>query len=428
MTENHLHYTGPPLLRLAGLKTSQLPAPSATADELRPFVTQLLQEAVPFIDTAAPRAAAGGTPDHHHHATPKALWKSKGVKTQPGSDARVEVTERVAVLTATGTASGAMEKDTWVCRRSVHADSAVGGSASWAEFVDCIRDRHAETEDAFTPGVMAHRTAVTWLDGGGGGGGGAVASSSSSSSSPPPPPVEVGGVRWGRFGLYLVEMKHKIPPPLKPRVFSVVQLIASAVGGGDGDESQGQGQDEFVVVSVTVDDFAEGALKGRAELSAEKGVVIGAYASVERVRRLPSPGGEIEWIMATTSDAKGVLPMWVQTRAVPGQVAKDVGMFLSWIAEERGKKARLPARSIGCLGTASKALMLPSGCCMTPTGARLWSPLRTPTPRSGPGSLGGLVRAPGQSPAPGWATPTAAARSRGWGTRSTLVALAVLES
>ncbi|POR36430.1 Uncharacterized protein TPAR_03377, partial [Tolypocladium paradoxum] len=43
--------------------------------------------------------------------------------------------------------------------------------------------------------------------------------------------------------------------------------------------------------------------------------------------------------MGTASDARGVLPAWVQRMAVPGQIAKDVDMFLGWIAEERKKTA-----------------------------------------------------------------------------------------
>jgi hypothetical protein len=317
---NNNNNTGPPLLRLAGLKTSQLPAPTATAEDLRPFITALLREAVPFIDTVAPKAA-----DSHPPGGATTPWKPKGVKTLPESDAKVEVTERVVEVATAGSeggggAGGAGQKDTWVCRRSVHADSPARGSAGWAEFADCLRDRHAETEEAFTPGVVAHRAAVTW----------AAADPDQNLD-----PVEVAGTAWGRFRLALVEMKHRIPAPLRPRVFPVVQLVASAVAAG-------RELDEFVVVSVTVDDFAQGGLRDRAVLSADKGVVVGAYASVERVRRLPGSGGggggagqEIEWIMATASDAKGVLPMWVQTRAVPGQVAKDVGMFLGWIAKER---------------------------------------------------------------------------------------------
>jgi hypothetical protein len=34
-----------------------------------------------------------------------------------------------------------------------------------------------------------------------------------------------------------------------------------------------------------------------------------------------------------------VLPAWVQRGAVPGQIAKDVSLFLGWIAKERTKGA-----------------------------------------------------------------------------------------
>lgn len=304
-----------PLLRLAGLKSSQLPAATASPEELTPFITTFLQEAVPFIDTAAPRAADFTDPAVPAPPASNTLWKSKGTKSHPDSTAKIELSERVV--------SSGEGQETWACRRSVHADAASRGTASWAEFADCIRDRHAETEDAFTPTVLAHREAISWAAGAAG-----------------VPPVEAGGVAWGRFELNLVEMKHKIPPPLKPRVFPVLQLVASAVPGGDGGAAAGE-KDEFVVVSVTVSDLATGQLKDQAALSVEKGVVVGAYVSVERIRRLPGQGedkGKIEWIMATASDAKGVLPMFLQTKAVPGQIAKDVGMFLGWVDKERAKK------------------------------------------------------------------------------------------
>lgn len=304
-----------PLVRLAGLKSSQLPAATASPEELTPFITSLLEEAVPFIDTAAPRAADFTDPAVPAPPASNTLWKPKGTKSHPDSTAKVELSERVVAVPATG---GGEEHDTWACRRSVHADEASRGTASWAEFADSIRDRHPETEDAFTPTVLAHREAVSWAGAAG------------------TPPIAAGGVTWGQFGLTLVEMKHKIPPPLKPRVFPVLQLVASALPGGSGSTDR----DEFVVVSVTVSDFATGQLKDKAGLSVEKGVVVGAYVSVERVRRLPGQGedkGKIEWIMATASDAKGILPMFLQTKAVPGQIAKDVGMFLGWVAKERAK-------------------------------------------------------------------------------------------
>lgn len=269
----------PTLLRLQGIKTTDLPAPSAPADDLKPLAARLLAEALPLLD-----AAAAG--------------RSRGLKTLAGSDARVQLSEvRVG-------------DDTWACRRSVHVDAARGGTASWAEFVRYLRDEHAAAEEAFTPTVLGHRGAGCW-------GGGSVV---------------VDG--WDGVEVGVVEMKHKVPPPLRPRVFPVLQVIASAEGR----------EDEFVVVSVTVADWgrrAGGEWGGMAGLSEDKGVVVGAYASVERARRVPAGedgAREIEWVMATASDAKGILPMWVQTRAVPGQIAKDVSLFLGWADGERRKR------------------------------------------------------------------------------------------
>jgi hypothetical protein len=61
-----------------------------------------------------------------------------------------------------------------------------------------------------------------------------------------------------------------------------------------------------------------------------KQVVTGVYVAVELGTRNPERN-EIEWIMATASDAKGNLPTWLQKFGVPGQIVKDVGYFLKWI-------------------------------------------------------------------------------------------------
>lgn len=290
----------PTLLRLTGLKTSALPPASATADQLTPLITTLLNEALPLLESTT--------------TTAPTLWKSKGTKHHPASTAPIDLSERV------------LAGETWACRRSVHADAPQPGTASWAEFARCLRDEHAATEDAFTPTVLAHREARVWA----------------AAAEVAPVTVEgaaaaAGGGRWGGFALALVEMKHRIPPPLKPRVFPVLQLVATAVAAAGG---EGELVDDFVVVSVPVGDLAEQKGEELGVLCREKGVVVGAYAAVERVRRVGGEGGEgkakeIEWIMATASDARGVLPMFVQTKAVPAQIAKDVSLFLGWIEGER---------------------------------------------------------------------------------------------
>ena len=44
---------------------------------------------------------------------------------------------------------------------------------------------------------------------------------------------------------------------------------------------------------------------------------------------------EVEWVMATASDARGALPGWVQKLGTPGAVVKDVGLFLGWVDGRR---------------------------------------------------------------------------------------------
>jgi hypothetical protein len=186
-----------------------------------------------------------------------------------------------------------------------------------------MKDAHAESEDAFTPTVVARRRAVVWdcMDA---------------------KPVDIGGETWGRFTLGVEEMRHAVGRPvLKDRVFPVLQMTASALG--DGDEQREK--EEFIVVSVTVADFDQAP---EAELARGGDVVVATYASVERVRKVSGSGG-IEWIMATASDARGTLPMWVQIKAVPGQIAKDVALFLGWIAGER-KKVKVTAGEKGTDG------------------------------------------------------------------------------
>ena len=66
-----------------------------------------------------------------------------------------------------------------------------------------------------------------------------------------------------------------------------------------------------------------------------KGAVRGYYESVERVKKLEN--GEIEWIMATTSDAGGYIPTFLSELAMPSKISEDVPAFLSWLDKGEGK-------------------------------------------------------------------------------------------
>ncbi|KAL8387605.1 hypothetical protein RB595_009795 [Gaeumannomyces hyphopodioides] len=331
-----------PLVRLWGIRLDQLPPTTAKADELAPFLGSILQEAIRLLDSAAPRASPRRPQGAKTTATATATaWKSKGRKRPAGSRAAVELLERtfstaeLGRVSSVGQGQQRVRAETWIGRRSVHDNDggAAAGSASWAEFRDGLKDRRAEAEAAFTPGIVAHRTAATWGCGG----------------------VEVAaaavGTTWGDFTLAVEEARHQIGRPLlKDRVFAVLQLTSAVVVPASG----GGGGDEFVVVNIPIVDETEDEQEAGTgteteveaarnllpglELARDGGMVVGAYVSVERVRRLgpdEAEAGKIEWFMATASDARGVLPARVQAMAVPGQIVKDVPWFLTWVAQQR---------------------------------------------------------------------------------------------
>ncbi|GAP83514.1 hypothetical protein SAMD00023353_0201170 [Rosellinia necatrix] len=300
-----------PLVRRWGLSAKQLPSDTAGLDELQPFVTSILKEALPFIDSAAPKTAS---PDA------KKLWKSKGCKSSPESSAKVEVLERVVpakelqAIASKHEIKSKVEQETWATRLSVHEDAATKGTASWEEFDHSFRLEHAKTEMAFTPNVIAANEAQRWDCAG--------------------IEVEEAGQSWDRFSLVVEEMRHKVGRPfLKDRTFPVLQLSCAV--------KEGTGAPEFVIVSIPVPDFAT---SDKATLSKEKGAQIAVYVSVERIRKLED--GKVEWLLGTASDARGVLPLWIQDKALIGIVWKDVPMFLGWIAKEReGTDAQAAAES-----------------------------------------------------------------------------------
>jgi len=296
-----------PLVRLEGITIQQLPSggkpagTDSTASDLKTFITNVITESVPFIDGVAPKA--GGL----------SSWKKKGSgKRYSSSEALVYSYERTVSgreldkIPGMNQFSADRKDETWFCRRSCHRNATENGTASWEEFIHSFKEHHHESEDAFTPSVIGAREAMTWDTQG--------------------IEVEAHGGRWINISLKVVEMKHKIDPkPLKNRTFPVLQLSASLV------DTQ-----EFIVVSIPVTDFDKAP---QAEYARDKSLVVASYSSIERIRILPE-SGEIEWIMATASDAGGVLPQWLQNLAVPGKVAHDVDMFLAWIPSQRKPKAK----------------------------------------------------------------------------------------
>ncbi|RDA95965.1 hypothetical protein CP533_5835 [Ophiocordyceps camponoti-saundersi (nom. inval.)] len=274
------------LVCLQGIDVStQVPAASATAEELRPLLHQMLGEALTLLDSM---------PSGEEAEDEASGWKSKGIKTFPHSISPVQLFERT--MTTDGGEGGKKKRcETWAMRRSVHEDKAAAGTASWQEWERHIKREHASSEKAFTPTVESTRLRQSW-------------------DCSSVPDYEGG---WSDWTLKLEESVHKLPFPLRRRVFPVLQATA-------GREDEG-GRRDFVVVQVA-------AKTDQKENDGD--VVDGAYTSVERVRELDVG---VEWLMGTVSDAGGVVPAWVQRMAVPGQVAKDVELFLRWLEGERGR-------------------------------------------------------------------------------------------
>jgi len=332
MAASTAHKLGP-YLRLSGISIEQLPAGASVAlsanqhPSMTPantaishsspltLLTDILNEAIPFIASVAPASSA--------QPAPGALWKKRGSPRRfAASEAPVEVLSRVvrgadidaaagadARRASAGAGTGAPD-ETWVCRRSVHRDAAEAGTASWAEFVQGFKEHHAETERGFTESVVGAREAATW------------------DVAPAAIMTTADGERWGRASLKLVEMKHELgPKPLRNRVFPVLQVAAEREAGR-----------EFIVVSIPISDMQRSP---HAEYARDKSVVVASYVSVERIRKLPG-NGDIEWIMAVASDAGGILPQWLQNLAVPRHIAHDVEWFLDWISRQRKEKRPVP--------------------------------------------------------------------------------------
>jgi hypothetical protein len=272
---------------------SQLPEKTATADELTPFLMSILLEASPFISDVP---SAKQSPF-------QSSWQSIGSRSFRSSKSPVFLYERTVPVEALQSVAkeydlphlkgGKMHPEKWYLRRSVHEDAMSPGTASWQEWVQCFKDQHAQAEKEFTPTVLSTKVDQEWDCRG--------------------VEIDFEEETWVNWTLKVEESVHKLPMPLKKRVFPILQATAATQ----------EGHKVMIVQIAMRDPDAEAHSSGN---------VRGAYTSIER---LQGTGEGIEWIMGTTSDAKGALPAWVQNMAMPGPIAKDVDFFLSWIEKQR---------------------------------------------------------------------------------------------
>lgn len=306
------------LIRLAPLQLGDLPAHPVLplSKDARPdvavFLRALLDDGCAFL---SPRSFS----QHFSHQSTKSSAPSAATVeiltyTVPASEiTQISWSEGQAVARSKPRAAGV---ENWAARRSLHQDISSKsvekpGHASWAEFLFGLRDEHSVREMEFTPSLYDARRVLDWND--------ELKALSTRG--------EVGTYQQPTMAIF--EMCHNIPGPMmSPRCFPVLVATASV------DEHS------FVAVTVPVNlgsaGFDEAFYSSNRNVNEgttaqqRKEVVAGVYTAVELVRKNPDKK-EIEWTMATASDAKGNLPGWLQKSGVPAQIAKDVGYFLKWI-------------------------------------------------------------------------------------------------
>jgi len=180
------------------------------------------------------------------------------------------------------------------------------------------------------------------------------------------PVVDVLEGGWRGIDMHVNMITHtfKSAGIISPRTFISLVISASeptpSSKNGNGN-SNGNGNEQhalqgFYTIQIPIifnkdspNDVPE-TLRSKITSSVPKNTVFAHYASVERVRLLPAVatagaengnGGNqrVEWIMATTSDAGGLIPQWVQRSwtmgGVPKAVVADVGLFLGWVDKKR---------------------------------------------------------------------------------------------
>ena len=327
-------------------KQSSLAAPSQDEDtrqpELLPFLTTLLNDGIDFLSQ---RSLEDNFKHHSNKSAPPSAsdvevlvrsistatlneiaWASPGPERR-GSSASANVANPTPKVRRSKPKE--LQAEHWFTRRSVHDNissksTEKPGHASWEEFLFGLRDNHSKHEEEFTPTLFDARKVVDWQ--------GQVRKLDEEGS------LRKEGLSDVTVSMY--EMCHDVPTPLKPRMFSALVVTASLLGRKSMDEGD---KEKFVAVTVPVQlgmgvqpafysNFRN--LKEGEDAKKKREVVPGLYAAVETGtlrNKKDGDGEEIDWIMATASDAKGVLPMWMQKLALPGAVPKDVEYFIKWI-------------------------------------------------------------------------------------------------
>lgn len=342
-----------PMIRLVEINTDDLPAHTAfdnSNDNNRPAL-------LPFALTVLEQGRNIALPTQFN-----LRFKHHSQKSAPPSNTEVEVLScQVAADELSQVPWGTQEvlrpkpaklaDEHWYARRSFHhnlySKRNAPGTASWDEFVYGLRDNHSKNEANFTPTIYDAHHIIDWNE--------ELKSQLSTSSQA----KGENTAHYTNITMALYEMCHSMPGVVSPRCFPVLVITADV------------SENEFIAVTLPVNmsnfpgSFYSSKRNKRegADSQQKKSVTLGNYVAVERVHKYVkqsththkdretgetsehkhnptahhihshdgAPEEEIEWVMATASDARGGIPIVFQRMGVPGAIVKDVGLFLKWI-------------------------------------------------------------------------------------------------
>lgn len=280
---------------------------SSERPNLISFMEEVLDQATIFVDDTLP-----------------ATFKERGLKKSAPATAKVRLLSRnisMAEIQAVpwinssiprNWSNGKKPAEAWFARRSRHANFSSEGTADLDEFDYGLRHDHSKHEQQYTPDVFDSYKVLDWSE--------QIGTAIANGSA-------IDNCR--DLSMSIHEMGHELPAMLSNRVFPVLVVTAK------------RGKHSFVVVQIPVDisgltvamySNGRNLHEGDSPLK-RKRPVLGVYTSIERCQMLPDQN--IEWVMATASDAKGWLPMWAQKMGVPSAVVKDVGLFIGWVKTKR---------------------------------------------------------------------------------------------
>ncbi|KAI9818170.1 MAG: hypothetical protein M1827_000795 [Pycnora praestabilis] len=311
------------LVRLEPLPINLLPAHPAF-DEITPnrrssvdshtgnrpslvlFLKEALEQATSFVDDVLPETFKE---DGNQKTSAPATAKVETLRRQISGQDIAAIPWQASPISRKPPGAIVASGEAWFARRSRHANRSEEGTAAFGEFERGLMDNPSEAERQYTPDVLDARKVLDWDE--------QIA-------------TVTHGMTWdfSQIRMSIYEMYHHIPWPLGNRAFSIVVITAKT------------GPSSFIVVRIPVDIttlplafYSNGRHAREGDATQKKNIVAGQYVSIERLRVLPDEN--IEWIMAVSSDAKGSLPMSVQKMALPGEIAKDVGLCIKWIGQRR---------------------------------------------------------------------------------------------